>query len=57
MNAIHGIFVGHIRLDIDANIGALSTFIKAVLVFNIVENYGLYGVVFATVFQIYLIAF
>jgi len=54
MNAVHGIFVGYIRFDIDANIGAVRTSLKAVLVFSLVERFGLYGVVFATVFTDFL---
>jgi len=48
MCSIHGIFVGHIRYDIDANIGTASTLLKAILVFLVVNDYGIYGVVFAT---------
>lgn len=48
MNAMHGIFSGHIRYDIDANIGSVATLLKAGLVFSVVDKYGLFGVVFAT---------
>ncbi len=49
MNTVHGVFVGHIRYDIDANIGSISTILKTILVIFVVEHYGLYGVVFATI--------
>lgn len=49
MNAFHGIFVGHVRFDIDANIGIITSLTKAVLVFVMVKDFGLYGVVWATV--------
>ncbi len=54
ISSINGIFMGHIRLDIDANIGTITTILKAIIVFKIVGTFGIYGVVFATVFSDFL---
>jgi len=48
MGSIHGIFAGYIRFDIDAKISAGTELLKGIIAFLVVEKYGLYGLVFAT---------
>ncbi|MDP5132072.1 MAG: hypothetical protein NWQ54_14405 [Paraglaciecola sp.] len=49
-NAIHGIFSGHLRFDLDSKIAILALTLKALLVIVVVEPYGILGLVIVTLF-------
>ncbi len=55
--SFHGVFVGHIRYDIDANIETASLLLKTLLIFMSIDPLGLYGVVFSTIIADFLKAF
>ncbi|MEE2022902.1 lipopolysaccharide biosynthesis protein [Alkalimonas mucilaginosa] len=47
-NAMHGIYSGHLRFDLDAKISIVQTILRSVLMVVFVTEFGLMALVFAT---------
>lgn len=47
-NAVHGIYSGHLRLDLDAKICIVQTLLRSALMIGLVSDYGILALVFAT---------
>ena len=49
MNCYHGFYIAYLRMDIDANLSALNTIFKSILVYFLIIDLNVYGAVAATI--------
>ena len=46
MNCYHGFYIAYLRMDIDANLSALNTIFKSILVYFLIIDLNVYGKVY-----------